>query len=340
MGLSERNPERNWFMKKKELTKVPDLKKIILELLRQIPGGMVTSYKDIADALGDPVAARAVGAVMASNKEPEKYPCWRVVHSNGKIGNYSARGGREEKMSRMENEGIGVEGGRIKNFSRVRYDKFDLNPPLPELRKIQNSLEGMVEEDSVEEPESAAGVDVSYGPEGVIAAYVEMKNSDEVVYKKSICRDRVKFPYIPGYLAFRELPLLNELLEEVRTENRLADVIIVDGNGLLHPRRAGLATHLGIVLDHPTIGIAKKLLCGKTEGADLAEGEEREVRLEGDVIGTEVKTYYRANPIYVSVGNRIRLSQAGDLVRKYSKYKLPEPLRQAHKNAKGKATEN
>jgi len=327
-------------MKKKELTEVPDLKKVILRLLRQIPRGMVTSYKDIAVALGDPAAARAVGTVMASNREPEEYPCWRVVHSNGKIGNYSAKGGKEEKISRMENEGIDVESDRIKNFSRVRFDNFELNPPLPELRKIQNGLERMVVEDSVEEDESAAGVDVSYGPKGVVAAYVEMKNKNEVVYKKSICRDRVKFPYIPGYLAFRELPFLDELLEAVRTEDRLADVIFVDGNGLLHPRKAGLATHLGVVFDQPTIGIAKKLLCGKTEGTDLAEGEAREVRLEGKVIGAEVKTYYRANPIYVSVGNRIRLSQAEDLTRKYSKYKLPEPLRQAHKSAKGKATEN
>lgn len=326
-------------MKRQELVKVPDLEKTILKLLPQIPRGKVTSYKDIAVALGDSTAARAVGTVMANNKEPEKYPCWRVVRSSGEVGKYSATGGKEEKISKMKSEGIEVAGDRIKNFSEVRFDEFEIEPPLPELRKMQGRLEEMVVECPINQPESVAGVDVSYGPRGVVAAYVEVDSLEkEVVYKKSTEVDRVKFPYIPGYLAFRELPVLNKLLKEVRSERGWADVIFVDGNGLLHPRKAGLATHLGVVLDYPTIGIAKKLLCGSTRGDRLSKGASEEVKLDGETIGLEVKTSDRANPIYVSVGNRVELTRAGELTQEYSSFKLPEPLRRAHKTAKRRAT--
>ncbi|MFW6006209.1 MAG: endonuclease V [Candidatus Bipolaricaulota bacterium] len=326
-------------MDKRDLTEVPDLEKIILNLLLQIPEGMVTSYKDIAVALGDAAAARAVGTVMANNEEPEKYPCWRVVRSNGEVGKYSASGGREEKIERMKDEGIEVEEGKVRNFSELRYDDYEIDPPLSRLRVIQNRLERMVKIEQAEPPGSVAGVDVSYGPEGAVAAYVEMDSRcEEVVYKKTFSQERVKFPYIPGYLAFRELPLLNNLIEEVRGTRELSDVIFVDGNGLLHPRKAGLATHLGVVLEHPTIGIAKKLLCGEIEGDGQCEDRDRKVRLEEDIVGLEVKTFSRANPVYVSVGNRIMLDQAGKLTREASSYKLPEPLRRAHKTAKCRAT--
>ncbi|MBS3791655.1 MAG: endonuclease V [Candidatus Bipolaricaulota bacterium] len=326
-------------MDKRDLTEVPDLEKIILNLLLQIPEGMVTSYKDVANALGDGAAARAVGTVMANNEEPKKYPCWRVVRSNGEVGNYSASGGREAKIEKMKKEGIEVEEGTIKNFSEVRYDDYEIDPPLPRLREIQNGLERMVKLEQSEPPESVAGVDVSYGPDGAVAAYVEMDNrGEEVVYRKTFREERVKFPYIPGYLAFRELPLLNNLLEEVRGSRGLSDVIFVDGNGLIHPRKAGLATHLGVVLEHPTIGVAKKLLCGEIEDDGPGEDRDRKVRLEEDIVGLEVKTFARANPVYVSVGNRIMLDQAGELTRKVSTYKLPEPIRQAHKAAKSRAT--
>ncbi|MFB6290691.1 MAG: endonuclease V [Candidatus Bipolaricaulia bacterium] len=326
-------------METHDLTEVPDLKQRILDLLVQIPKGMVTSYKDIALALGDGAAARAVGTVMASNQEPEKYPCWRVVYSNGEVGKYSAPGGREEKITRMKREGIEVENGRIKNFSEVRYNEFEIEAPLPRLRRIQNYLKGLAEEERLDSQESVAGVDVSYGKNGIAGAYVEMEVSgEEIRYRETISEERVKFPYIPGYLAFRELPILRRLLERVRGERPWADVIFVDGNGLLHPRGAGLATHLGVVLDHPTIGVAKNLLCGKTENGELSRGQAREVKLDGENIGLELKTTERANPIYVSIGNRVSLEEAGDLTRRISTYKLPEPLRQAHKIAKSEAT--
>lgn len=325
-------------MDRRDLVEVPDLNRIILELLVQIPQGMVTTYKDIAVALGDSAAARAVGTVMANNDEPEKYPCWRVVRSNGEVGNYSAPGGKEAKIEKMEDEGITVEGETIKDFSDVRYSEFEIEPPLKGLFENQTKLRHLVEEEGVGRPRTVAGVDVSYGPDGAVAAYVEMDEGEDVLYRKTVFGEEVKFPYIPGYLAYRELPFLLKLLEEVRDERSWADVVFVDGNGLLHPRRAGLATHLGVVIDHTTVGVAKKLLCGKVEKGELGVGEEKEVMVDGERIGLELKTFKTANPVYVSVGNLINLDRAGELTREYSAYKLPEPLRQAHKAAKNEAT--
>ncbi len=321
------------------LTKVPNLKRIVLELLKQIPEGKVTTYKDLAVALGDAGAARAVGTIMANNSSPEKYPCWRVVYSDGRVGKYSGSGGKKGKIEKIRKAGIPVEDGKIKDFSSFRFQEFQLDSPLDELRRIQGEISKMVSEGKEQAVSQAAGVDVSYGSEGVVASYVEMCQSDEeVLREKTLAKNEVKFPYVPGYLAFRELPFLVELLERVRDESGLADLIFVDGNGLLHPRKAGLASHLGVVLDQPTVGVAKKLLCGSVDESGMELGRQREIKADGENMGLAVQTYERANPIYVSVGHKVSLRQAGKLARQYSRYKLPEPLRLAHKLAKGKAT--
>lgn len=322
-----------------ELEKVPNLNRIVLQLLNQIPEGKVTTYKDIALALGDAGAARAVGTIMANNPRPEKYPCWRVVHSDGRVGKYSGKRGKVGKLERIRKAGIPVKSDKIESFSRFRFRDFCLEPPLDELRRIQRKIPEEVSKKNNESIDRAAGVDVSYGPKGVVAGYVEMdKGGDEVLREKTLVKGEVSFPYIPGYLAFRELPLLTELLKRIKGSADLADVIFVDGNGLLHPRKAGLASHLGVVLDHPTIGVAKKLLCGSVEDSGIDTGKWRLVAVDGKELGLAVKTYERANPIYVSVGNKVTLEGAGRLTLEYSNYKLPEPLRLAHKLAKGKAT--
>ncbi|MBS3740302.1 endonuclease V, partial [Candidatus Bipolaricaulota bacterium] len=244
-------------------TDVPNLKQIILELLQEIPSGMVCSYKDIALAIGDAAAARAVGTVMANNEAPDLYPCWRVVHSDGRVGKYSGDRGKEEKIEKMEAEGIPVQNGKIENFSRFRFRDFDLDPPLPELRRTQKKVANSVVVERIDSPKTVAGVDLSYGEAGVVASYVESpRKGEKVVREETYTQSEVKFPYIPGYLAFRELPALVKLLEGIGEKGVLAEVIFVDGNGLLHPRKAGLASHLGVELSHPTIGVAKSLLCG------------------------------------------------------------------------------
>jgi len=316
---------------------VPDLRQITLEALKEIPRGKVTSYKDLAEALGDPAAARTVGAIMSENRQPEEYPCWRVVHSDGRTGKYSGKSGRAGKIRKIREDGIPVSDGKIDNFSEYRFRDFDFEPPLPELRRIQTEIPKRVVIKENPRIKSAAGVDVSYGREGVVASYVEIQEN-QVVRQEYIIKTEVRFPYIPGYLAFRELPPLYDLLRKVKEEDKLADVVFVDGNGLLHPRKAGLASHLGVVADHPTVGIAKKLLCGDGDTSEMEKGERREVTYEGEVLGLAVKTYRGANPVFVSVGNVVGLERAADLVTEFSQYKLPEPVRRAHKLAKKEAT--
>lgn len=318
---------------------VPDLRRITLEALKEIPRGKVTSYKDLAEALGDPAAARAVGTIMSENRQPEEYPCWRVVHSDGRTGKYSGKSGRAGKIKKIRGDGIPVSDGKIDNFSEYRFSDFDFEPPLPKLRRIQAEIPKRVEETENFRIKSAAGVDVSYGKQGVVASYVEIREN-QVVSQEYSRRTEVKFPYIPGYLVFRELPPLYDLLRKVKEEGKLADVVFVDGNGLLHPRNAGLASHLGVVADHPTVGIAKKLLCGDVDTSGMEEGEKRKVTYEGELLSLAVKTFDRANPVFVSVGNLVGLEKAAGLVLEFSKYKLPEPLRQAHKLAKREATKS
>ncbi len=318
---------------------IPNLKRIALEALKRIPEGKVTAYKDVAEALGDPAAARAVGAIMASNRRPDKYPCWRVVHADGRVGKYSGGSGTRDKIRKMLEEGIPVKDGKIDNFSKFRFRDFDLAPPLPKLRKVQEEIPERVRVTKRPRVDSVAGVDVSYGEQGVVASYVKFEEN-RAVKRECITKKEVKFPYIPGYLAFRELPPLYELLRQVKESDKLADVVFVDGNGLLHPRRAGLASHLGVVLDHPTVGVAKSLLCGSVELSEMETGDRRRVTEGGEELGFAVKTYERANPVFVSIGNLVDLETAADLALEFSKYKLPEPLRQAHKHAKREATKS
>lgn len=323
------------------LTRVPNLNKIILELLNQIPSGRLTTYKDIAVALGDERAARAVGVVMAGNEAPHRYPCWKVVHSSGDVGKYSGGGGRPRKIELMEEEGINISDGKVVNFDSVRFSEFKLEPPLNELREIQSVVRRRYEEVplSREFDGFAGGVDLSYGEGVTVASYVEChEESHEPIYEDVIDMEPVKFPYIPGYWAFRELNPMIKQLRRVKQERGLPNLIFVDGNGRLHPRKAGLATHLGVVLNHPTIGVAKKLLCGRRTKELDKVGQLEPIRVGDEQLGVAVKTYSPANPIYVSVGHKVSLTEAADLAVKFSKFKLPEPLRLAHKRAKRRAT--
>ena len=138
--------------------------------------------------------------------------------------------------------------------------------------------------------------------------------------------DRIKFPYIPTYLAYRELPLFEKLIEQLKVR---PSVLMVDGNGILHPYKIGIASHLGVVLDIPTIGVAKSLLCGEIKDDYIFEGEEK--------IGYAV--YSSKKPIFVSPGHRISLNTSVDVVRRFLRYRIPEPLRQAHILARSKIRE-
>jgi deoxyribonuclease V len=129
-------------------------------------------------------------------------------------------------------------------------------------------------------------------------------------------------------LSFRELPLLLEMLDGVRTAGRLTEVVLVDGSGILHHRHAGIASYLGVAAGLPTIGVTKKLLCGQVDWEDLQAGEARGVVYQGQRIGVALRpTAGSRRPIFVSPGHRVDLDFAEGLVRRLLRgRRLPEPL--------------
>ncbi|MFM2429958.1 MAG: deoxyribonuclease [Cyanobacteriota bacterium] len=179
-----------------------------------------------------------------------------------------------------------------------------------------------------------AGVDVGFEDQGatVRAAVVVLKFPELTVVDSTIARQPTGFPYIPGLLSFREIPVLLEALGQITVR---PDVILVDGNGYIHPRRFGLACHLGLLLNHPTIGVAKSHFIGEHGPLGDRAGDWQPLLHQGETIGAILRNRDRVKPIYVSSGHRISLTSAIDLVRRCStRYRLPETTRLADRLSK------
>jgi deoxyribonuclease V len=143
----------------------------------------------------------------------------------------------------------------------------------------------------------------------------------------------IRFPYISTYLTWRELPAFLSVMGEAERAGMCPDVILVDGNGILHPRRAGIATHLGVLQDRPTVGVAKRRLCGEVNTEGMAINEWRPVKLGGEMIGAAVRTG-RNRTLFVSPGHRADLRSAVELVLSLTRESShPEPLAWAHQLA-------
>jgi len=176
------------------------------------------------------------------------------------------------------------------------------------------------------------GVDVTYIDDIAIAAAVILDESFRVIDKATVVT-KVVFPYIPTLLAFREVYPAYRALRKLSSP---FDIVFVDGNGRLHPYKAGFACHLGVILRIPTIGIAKRLLCGRI---DKWIGDKALVIMDHDIIGCALKTLSYAKPIFVSVGYGISLNTAVKIVKRFTlkRRKLPEPIVQAHNLARATA---
>ena len=202
--------------------------------------------------------------------------------------------------------------------------------------EIQQRLATQVSKKSeVATPRFIAGVDISVGKgEGMATAAVVVLNYPELrVVETKIARGNLNFPYIPGLLSFRELPLTLAACQKLTIT---PDLILVDGQGIAHPRRLGLASHLGLLLNTPTIGCAKSLLCGSHETPSIEPGSYTEVVDKGEIIGIALRTKRGVKPVYVSIGHKVDLNTAIYWVMKCCHgYRLPEPTRLAHLAAGG-----
>jgi len=142
-----------------------------------------------------------------------------------------------------------------------------------------------------------------------------------------VVEDIIDFPYIPTFLAFRELPLLLKLYESAKVK---PDVYFIDGQGIAHPRGCGIASHFGVQTGEVSVGVAKSRLFGYAKEPPPKRGSYTFLRHKGNIVGAVVRTKDNTSPVYVSVGNRISLKSAIDLVLKTSRYRVPEPTRLAH----------
>jgi deoxyribonuclease V len=196
---------------------------------------------------------------------------------------------------------------------------------------IQNELRGrVVRVGAPRRVRLIAGADVSYAKraETMYAAVVVLEWPSLDVVEEVTARRPAEFPYIPGLLSFREMPVLIAAFGKLRSE---LDVIIYDGHGVAHPRGFGIASHLGVLLDVATIGCAKKRLVGEYDAPGAEKGARSPLRLRGKTIGTVLRTRTNVKPVFVSVGHRIGLRSAVRLVLSAAtRYRLPEPTRLAH----------
>ncbi|MFW9986808.1 MAG: deoxyribonuclease V [Candidatus Odinarchaeota archaeon] len=197
-------------------------------------------------------------------------------------------------------------------------------------RQVQQSLVDYVIEadDFTNPPKYVCGLDVAYLEQTAIGAAVLLSFPELQLLEEKIILAQTTVPYIPTFLSFREYTPLSLAYEAL---SYTPDLCFIDAHGRAHPRRLGAASHFGVLKKIPTIGVAKRMLCGEIKSNIKAFDE---IVLNNEVVGARISTKSGCNPIYVSVGHRISLNTAIDMTLKcITKYRLPEPTRRAHKLA-------
>ena len=201
-------------------------------------------------------------------------------------------------------------------------------------RAVQETLRGQViREDALGTVHCVAGVDVGFEDNGRItrAAVALLEYPALTLRDQAVSRSPTRFPYIPGYLSFRELPAVLQALEQLKVT---PDLLLCDGQGLAHPRRFGLACHLGVLTELPSIGVAKSRLIGVHDDPPGEKGQWVPLMDKGETIGAVVCTRNNVSPVYVSLGHRISLLTAIDYVLACTtRFRLPETTRWAHRLA-------
>jgi len=201
-------------------------------------------------------------------------------------------------------------------------------------REIQKTLRSrVIRDDALGTVHYVAGVDVGFEDQGrtTRAAVAVLEFPGLALHDQAISCSPTRFPYIPGYLSFRELPAVLLALDRLTV---MPDLLLCDGQGLAHPRRFGLACHLGVLTDIPSIGVAKSRLIGVHDDPPREKGRWVPLMHKGETIGAVVCTRNNVSPVYVSLGHRIGLPTAIDYVlRCTTRYRLPETTRWAHRLA-------
>jgi len=214
-----------------------------------------------------------------------------------------------------------------KNYPKRSPSAFIRAPDPAEAIRIQEMLRyHCIIERTIDicEIRYVAGADAAYDQDMIYAAIVVMKFPGLEVVEKTCSVQEVSFPYIPGLLSFREGPAILDAFSNLTT---VPDLIFMNGHGYAHPKRFGLASHVGLLLDIPSIGVAKRLLIGEVALPGAARGSTEPVLDNGEIIGRAVRTVQDAKPVFVSVGNKVDLTQAVDMALKTTTiHRITEPL--------------
>lgn len=308
-------------MMRSDIPKI-DLGEEVRKLVAQVPEGKVTTYGLVARALGDVVASRFVGKVMSENEDVVRVPCRRVVQSDGHLGGFTG-GGVAAKRKALRAEGVEIEGDRIVDFEKRLFSDFRTSYPLRKFRRIQQrDSKKLVLEDDFDHEAPVAGTDIAYRGDDAFGALVMFERGKAEPVDHATIRMTVSFPYIPTYLTFREAEVVQRLVEKIDE----SPVLVHDGNGIIHPLGFGIASHLGVMLDLPTIGVAKKLLYGTVTG----RGMTKRVMDRSIQIGWAVSGERWHRPVYVSPGHAISVGSCLRLLRSNWTHRIPEPVRLAH----------
>ncbi len=212
--------------------------------------------------------------------------------------------------------------------------RWDVSPK--EAVAIQRELcTRVVLSDRLGQVQRIAGIDVGFKERGAVAraAVAVLQYPELILVEHAVSERPVQFPYVPGLLSFRETPVVLEALTRLA---RVPDLLLCDAQGYAHPRRFGLASHLGVLTDTPSIGVAKTRLIGEHAPVPAEKGAWTALRDQGELIGAALRTRTAVKPLYVSVGHRVCLETALRLVMScVTKYRLPETTRWAHRIASG-----
>jgi len=196
--------------------------------------------------------------------------------------------------------------------------------------RLQESLRERVElEDHFGDIRYVAGADLAFDPatEVAFAGVVVYRFPGLEEVERQMARRKLRFPYVPGLLSFRECPILIAAFARLKTE---PDLVLIDGHGRAHPRRFGIACHVGILFDKPTIGCAKSRLVGEHQDPDKRAGSTSPLMLEGERLGVVLRTRDHVKPIYVTTGHRVSLDTAVGLVKQcLDGFRIPKPTREA-----------
>ena len=309
----------------RQLAHPPDLEGALSALVAAIPHRRVTTFGRLASGLGSRQAAMWVARTIRAHSHTPVCRCHRVVRHDGTLPRWNS-----DQTERLQRDGITVSNDLV-DLGHYLLDVTTHGvPPLNALIDLQARIGravGAQTDETVSEPRAVrqiAGVDLSYSGDRATATAAIVDYPSLTLLGSVSTESDVGFPYIPSFLAYRELPALVSLVDRVADTAWSPDVWIVDGSGQLHPRRAGIATMLGFYCRLPTIGITKRRLTGGVAGTD-ALGQC--VVSDGDELGYRLHAPAGGQPIYVSPGFGVsRTSAAAWIRRLHQSERLPRPI--------------